>query len=490
MGLFFGFSPAHAQSEPADGVVAVVVFPSGGIDLVSVEVGSRRFTIAADGQALSGVVVDRRGVLAVPLDSFSSEARFAVSLEGEWRDARLAVSDPSTSTALLVVDTATPLVEADVEPDSAPMPSEVVVVRAGESRRVTVRTGGDGRPRFAPEVPGGALVRSDDGVVLGWTTRAARESTWRLGSVRAARALVTRSTNELARAQRMLEREWPRFYGRTRSMLGTAALETTPTAEDVLALARDAEAATEPFVHALAATYLWNVAWLTREGLGVRDAPPEAVAEQCRQAAVRFADRVARAPGNLHARSRALLAISGRHVAPRNTAFGAAPEPVEAAEDDAEENEESRWFPVLWAGFQAAPGDSAFGFSIGGLAPVWRTEGFTRVALGVGVGVDWLRAKASGFTVTELALSLPLGASIRVGRELAFLGSFAWAPSVVLAKACDGGCESATDARLGTLRLATGLAWNHASIALFSTFLVPEDGSGDVRVGVQLGTSF
>ncbi|MCB9604304.1 MAG: hypothetical protein H6720_28620 [Sandaracinus sp.] len=121
---------------------------------------------------------------------------------------------------------------------------------------------------------------------------------------------------------------------------------------------------------------------------------------------------------------------------------------------------------------------------------MWRTRGFTRVAIGVGIGVDWLRAKVAGFEVTELAFSLPLGASLRVGREVGFLGSFAWAPAVVLAKACDGGCESATDARLGTLRLTTGLAWKRASIALFASFLVPEDGSGDVRLGVQVGTSF
>jgi hypothetical protein len=134
---------------------------------------------------------------------------------------------------------------------------------------------------------------------------------------------------------------------------------------------------------------------------------------------------------------------------------------------------------------------TAYGFSLGGVAPVWRTEGFVRVALGVGLGVDWLRASASGVKVSELGLSLPLGASLRVGGELAFLGTFVWAPTMVVGKACSGGCESSLDARIGTLRLAAGLAWKRLAFGIFSTILLPEGGgSGDVRLGGQVGTSF
>jgi hypothetical protein len=475
------------------GVVRVVVFPDGGLDIEAVRVGERRFTLTADGRVMSGIVVDRRGVVAIPLVTHSSEARFAVEIAGEWRAARQAIFDAASFTSLLIVDTTTPFVEAEVEATATgPTPSEVVLVDAdGGAHRVSPRVGGDGRPRFGIDSPehAGALVRSLDGVVLGWTTHGPREAALRLASVSEARALVSRSTSQLAQSQRALEREWVPFYARVRSLLGARAVEASPLAADVVALARDAGASNDPFVLALAAGYLWNVAWLTREGLGVRDAPSEAVVEQCRTTSVRFARRVADQSWSLHSRSRALLAISGRHAPPPPSGGFT---PVESSPDEDDDVGASGWFPVLWAGFAASPGSvTAYGFSLGGLAPVWRTEGSTRLALGVGLGVDWLRASASGVTVSELGLSLPLGASLRVGGDLAFLGTFVWAPTMVVAKACPDECKTSIDARIGTLRVAAGLAWKRLSFGIFSTFVLPEGGgSGDVRLGGQLGTSF
>ena len=487
-------STVEAQDAEAlgSGVVRVVVFPDGGLDIEAVRVGDRRFTLTADGRVMSGIVVDRRGVVAAPLVTHSSEARFAVEIGGEWRAARQATFDAASFTSLLIVDTTTPFVEAEVEATATgPTPSEVVLVDAdGGAHRVSPRVGGDGRPRFGIDAPehAGALVRSVDGAVLGWTTHGPREAALRLASVTEARAFVSRSTSQLAQAQRALEREWVPFYARVRALLGARALEASPLAGDVVALARDAGASNDPFVLALAAGYLWNVAWLTREGRGVRDAPAEAVVEQCRTTSVRLARRVADQSWSLHSRSRALLAISGRHAPPPPSGGFT---PIESSPED-EDGDVSGWFPVLWAGFAASPGSvTAYGFSLGGLAPVWRTEGFTRVALGVGLGVDWLRASASGVTVSELGLSLPLGASLRVGGDLAFLGTFAWAPTMVVGRACSGECESSLDARIGTLRLAAGLAWKRLAFGIFSTFLLPEGGgSGDVRLGGQVGTSF
>jgi hypothetical protein len=486
----------EAQDAEAlgSGVVRVVVFPDGGLDIEAVRVGERRFTLTADGRVMSGIVVDRRGVVAIPLVTHSSEARFAVEIGGEWRAARQATFDAASFTSLLIVDTTTPFVEAEAEVEASatgPAPSEVVLVDAdGGAHRVSPRVGGDGRPRFGIDAPehAGALVRRVDGAVLGWTTHGPREAALRLASVSEARALVSRSTAQLAQAQRALEREWVPFYARVRSLLGARAIDASPVAADVVALARDAGASNDPFVLALAAGYLWNVAWLTREGRGVRDAPAEAVVEQCRTTSVRFARRVADQSWSLHSRSRALLAISGRHAPPPPSGGFT---PIESSPED-DDSDASGWFPVLWAGFAASPGNvTAYGFSLGGLAPVWRTEGFVRVALGVGLGVDWLRASASGVTVSELGLSLPLGASLRVGGDLAFLGTFVWAPTMAVTKACPDECKTTIDARIGTLRVAAGLAWKRFTLGVFSTFLLPEGGgSGDVRLGGQVGTSF
>lgn len=486
--------PEVAASAAESGVISVMAFAGSALGLEAVTVSDRRISLVADGITLSGIVVDERGVVAIPITMASTDSRFAIRLGSEWRVAVLATVDAPSFTALLVVDTPTPMEEAPTEtgaldPRGA---ATVSIIRAGGTTEAEARLSGDGRARLVRETPEdvGALVRASDGSIVGWTTQAPRETILRLASVASARELAGRSTAQLAQAQRSLAagREWVAAYRAIESMLGARAVNARPTAEEVVAIARSGDASSDSFVHALTAGYLWNVALLTRAGAGIQDAPATVV-EQCRTKSRQLATRVSREAPHLHRQSTALRSITG---APLPRASSTAALAVESP--SAETHDGTSWFPLLWAGFELAPGSPlASGFSVGGLAPVWRSSGdrTTRVALGVGVGVDWLRALTSGVTVSELAVSLQLGASLRVGGELAFLGTLAWAPSLVVGKACAGECVSDVEARIGVWRLSTGLAWKRFAAAPFLVFLLPEAGyAADVRVGAQVGTSF